>query len=145
MLRDWPIWLRAFAVSLRGELLRHPRLIPLIATRPVMNLGSLRSVEKVVAALCKAELNPLRAFHIINTVTTFVTGHTLAEAGSTPGHEDFAEELGNRLDHNEFPCISEAIRRGLGSSEDHQARFEFGLDALFAGFVKTACKYPNIV
>jgi hypothetical protein len=94
-----------------------------------------------VATLCKEGFSPTLSFHIINTVTTFVTGHTLAESGSTPGNEESdpdMEGLESQLDYFEFPCFSEAIECGLGSPEDHQARFEFGLDALFAGLVMMA-------
>jgi hypothetical protein len=37
---EWPDWLRALAVSFRRELLRHPRLIPLIARWPVLTPDS---------------------------------------------------------------------------------------------------------
>lgn len=133
---EWRQWLRAFAVTFRQELLRHPRLLPLIATRPVMTPDSLRLLEQVASALCAAGYSPLRALQIINIVTTFVVGHTLAEAGQTPGHEDAIPDtaaLADQLDPHEFPCLSAAIASGLGQAQDHQSRFDFALDILFAG------------
>ncbi|MBB2745346.1 UNVERIFIED_ORG: AcrR family transcriptional regulator [Microbispora rosea subsp. rosea] len=35
----WREWLRAFAVAIRRELLAHPALLPLVATRPVLAPG----------------------------------------------------------------------------------------------------------
>ncbi len=133
---DWVIWLRDFAVALRRELLLHPRLLPLIATRPAMTPAAMHVVERIAAALCQIGFSPQRAFHVINTITTFVIGHTLAEAGATPGHEgevDDLAELQERLDSGAFPCFQAAVCSGLGQAEDHQSRFDFALDALFAG------------
>lgn len=133
---EWTVWLRTLAVALRQELLRHPRLLPLVATRPVMTPSSLHMVEQIVAALCAAGFTPLRAFQVLNTITTFVVGHTLAEAGDAPGHEDAIPNtngLADQLDPTEFPCFTEAIKEGLGQPGEHQDRFEFALDAIFIG------------
>lgn len=135
---EWTQWLRALAVSLHQELLRHPQLLPLVATRPAMTQTSLRLVEQITASLCAAGFSPLRALQIFNIVTTFVVGHTLAEVGNTPGHEDASPDtakLADQLDPSEFPCLSAAIASGLGQEQDHQSRFAFALDSLFAGMV----------
>ncbi|WP_220194857.1 TetR/AcrR family transcriptional regulator C-terminal domain-containing protein [Ktedonospora formicarum] len=133
---EWSQWLRALAIALHQELLRHPHLLPLVATRPAMTPASLQLVERIAAGLCATGCSPLRALQIINIVTTFVVGHTLAEAGDTPGHEDAipdTEGLANQLDPRELPYLSEAIASGLGQKHDHQSRFDFALDALFVG------------
>ncbi|QBD80834.1 TetR family transcriptional regulator [Ktedonosporobacter rubrisoli] len=138
---EWARWLRGLAVALHEELLRHPRLLPLIATRPAMTPVSLRLVEQIVAGLCATGLSPLHAFQVLNIVTTFVVGHTLAEVGETPGHEDAAPDtaaLEGTLDPLEFPFLAAAIADGLGQTEDHRSRFEFALDALFAGMAMLA-------
>ena len=134
---EWASWLRAFATAFRRELMRHPNLVALVATRPVMEPRALRSVEKLGSALSEAGFGPQHAFHVLNTVSTFVTGHVLAEAGSPPGHEDSDSDtasLLNQLNPAEFPCFSAAVASGLGTADDHQARFEFGLNAMLAGF-----------
>ena len=131
----WPVWLRRFATAFRAELLRHPALVPLIATRPVATAEGLHEAERIAAALRDAGFGPLAAFHVLNTVTTFVVGHVLAEAGSTPGHIDpDLEALRAGVDPDELPCVADAVRHGLGSPDDHEARFRFALDALTAGF-----------
>ncbi|MCP2165314.1 TetR/AcrR family transcriptional regulator C-terminal domain-containing protein [Goodfellowiella coeruleoviolacea] len=138
---DWPVWLRELAVALRAELLRHPNLLPLAATRPVVAPAGLASVERVAAALCAAGFSPRRALHLINIVATTVLGHTLAEAGHTPGHEDVSpdtEELATRIDRSGHPVLRAAVAAGLGRPDDDQARFELAMDALFTGLVARA-------
>ncbi|MBB2745347.1 UNVERIFIED_ORG: uncharacterized protein with von Willebrand factor type A (vWA) domain [Microbispora rosea subsp. rosea] len=67
-------------------------------------------------------------------MATFVVGHTLAEAGRTPGHDepDVAGVM-ESLDPGEYPVLVEALRAGLGTPEDHQERFDRALDALLHG------------
>jgi TetR/AcrR family tetracycline transcriptional repressor len=132
----WTDRLRALARSLRHEMLQHPKMMSLIATRPVMTQQSLHAAESIAAALCQSGFTPQQAFQLINIVTTFVVGHSLAEAGDTPGHEDAKPDIDgiyDRLDPAEFPCFREAIRSGLGQPEDHQQRFDLALNALCSG------------
>ena len=130
----WWEWTRAFAVSVREELLAHPALLPLVATRPVMTPGGLDAVEQAAAALHGAGFSPQEALHVINMIAMFVIGHTLAEAGQTPGHDepDVAGAM-EGLDAARYPVLAAALRAGLGTPEDHQARFDFALDALIDG------------
>lgn len=132
----WQDWLRVLAIVFRRELLLHPRLVPLIATRPVLTPTSMLAVEKMVDVLCTAGFSPLRAFQVLNIVTTFVVGHTLAEAGDTPGHEDAAPDLaglGDQINPDELPHFSQAILHGLGQPSEHEARFNLALDVLVTG------------
>ncbi|MEU6409686.1 TetR/AcrR family transcriptional regulator C-terminal domain-containing protein [Microbispora sp. NPDC046933] len=130
----WREWLRAFAVAIRRELLAHPALLPLVATRPVLAPGGLAAVERMAAALRAEGFGALEGLQLINAVATFVVGHTLAEAGRTPGHDepDVAGVMGG-LDPGEHPVLVEALRAGLGTPEDHQERFDRALDALLQG------------
>ncbi|WP_030197105.1 TetR/AcrR family transcriptional regulator C-terminal domain-containing protein [Streptomyces sp. NRRL S-87] len=126
----WPARLHGFAVALRAELLRHPGVIPLVATRPARSAAALRAVEDTAAALAGAGVEPLRALRIVNAVATFVIGHCLAEAATTPGHP---EEADAPLDLADFPTLAAAVAAGLGTPEDHRARFALALDALLGG------------
>ena len=45
---------------------------------------SLRTLEAGAQTLHNAGFTPHQALHMINIVATFVIGHTLAEAGTTP-------------------------------------------------------------
>ncbi|MEU9132555.1 TetR/AcrR family transcriptional regulator C-terminal domain-containing protein [Kitasatospora sp. NPDC048540] len=130
----WPARLRAFAVAFRTQLLRHPGVIPLVATRPVGSPDALRAVEETAAALGRAGLPPLLALRIVNAVATFVIGHCLAEAATTPGHP---EEPAPAPDLTGFPTLAAAVADGLGTPADHQARFDLALDALITGLAAT--------
>lgn len=130
----WREWTRAFAVAVRRELLAHPALLPLVATRPVLAPGGLATVERMAAALRDEGFAAIEALQLVNALATFVIGHTLAEAGRTPGHDepDVAGTM-ERLDPGEYPVLVEAVRAGLGTPEEHQERFDRALDALLQG------------
>ncbi|WP_424886803.1 TetR/AcrR family transcriptional regulator C-terminal domain-containing protein [Streptomyces sp. XH2] len=128
---QWPRRLRNFAVALRAELLRHPGVIPLVATRPARSVAALQAVEDTAAALGRAGIPPLDALRVINSVATLVTGHCLAEASGTPGHPEQSTE--DTPDLAAFPVLAAAVASGLGTPQDHQARFDLALDALLDG------------
>jgi len=131
---DWQTLLRGFATAWRTELLRHPGVLPLLATRPVMTDTSLRTLESAARTLHDAGFTAHQALHLINIVATFVIGHTLAEAGTTPGHESDTPDPATALaalDPSEFPTLHAALSTGLG--EDHQERFDLALDVILTG------------
>lgn len=128
---EWPLRLKEFAVAFRSELLRHTGVIALVATRPVRSPVALQAVEDTAAALGRAGITPVEALRVVNSVTTLVIGHCLAEAADTPGHPERPTD--DALDLAEFPTLSEAVAGGLGTPADHQARFDLALDALLAG------------
>jgi TetR/AcrR family tetracycline transcriptional repressor len=125
----WRAMLRDFAASFRNELLRHPGVLHLVATRPVVTPGGLRVVEEAVSVLRAAGFGLREAFHVVNTVAMFTTGHCLAEI-DPPGAEAAALEV----DPGEFPNVAAAVADGLGTPADHQARFDLALEALTEGF-----------
>ncbi|GAA2742869.1 TetR/AcrR family transcriptional regulator C-terminal domain-containing protein [Kitasatospora cinereorecta] len=131
---DWTGRLRDLADSLRTELLRHPGVIPLVATRPVGTAAALRAVEATGAALVAAGFTPVVALRIVNAVATLVIGHCLAEAATTPGHP---EPPAAALDLADFPTLAAATAAGLGTPADHDARFTLALDALLTGLATT--------
>ncbi|MGX1760846.1 TetR/AcrR family transcriptional regulator C-terminal domain-containing protein [Streptomyces lydicus] len=128
---EWPLRLKGFAVAFRAELLRHTGVIALVATRPVRSPVALQIVEDTAAALGRAGIAPVEALRVVNSVTTLVIGHCLAEAADTSGHPERPAD--DALDLAEFPTLSEAVAGGLGTPADHQARFDLALDALLSG------------
>ncbi|MFD1049382.1 TetR/AcrR family transcriptional regulator C-terminal domain-containing protein, partial [Kibdelosporangium lantanae] len=54
-------------------------VLPVVATRDVTTPGFLAVFERALAVL--NAFQPKQAVHVFNTVTTFVLGHVLAEAG----------------------------------------------------------------
>ncbi|MEV8100667.1 TetR/AcrR family transcriptional regulator C-terminal domain-containing protein [Kitasatospora sp. NPDC085879] len=125
----WPQRLREFATAFRTELLRHPGVIVLVATRPARSARALQIVEDTAAALGRAGIGPVDALRMVNSVATLVIGQCLAEAAATPGHPDEPADL----DLSALPTLAAAVAGGLGTPEDHQARFDLALDALLTG------------
>ncbi|KOU38209.1 TetR/AcrR family transcriptional regulator C-terminal domain-containing protein [Streptomyces sp. WM6378] len=130
---DWTEWARAFAVGLRAELLCHPGVLPLIATRPLSSADDLELLEEWLAALAGAGLALGRAMDVINALAAFTVGHTLAEAGRTPGERADAPDLDDVApDPARFPLLAEvtATRVGLDFAE----RFDRTVDFILAGY-----------
>ncbi|MFE9401222.1 TetR/AcrR family transcriptional regulator C-terminal domain-containing protein [Streptomyces sp. NPDC006530] len=130
---DWTRWARAFAYRLRAELLRHPGVLPLIATRPLSSADDLDLLEEWLAALTDAGLGLGRAMDVINALATFVVGHTLAEAGRTPGERTDAPDLDDAApDPKRFPLLAEVTATRVGL--DFEARFDRTVDFILAGY-----------
>jgi AcrR family transcriptional regulator len=132
---EWTDWLHQFARSMRTTLLRHPGALTLVATRPASTPEALRTVERALSRLRAAGLSLGRSMDVINSVATFVVGHTLAEVGQTPGHEGTEPDPDHPdapLDAVEFPNFTEvlATRAGL----DFDSRFETTLRILLTGY-----------
>ncbi|WP_202637750.1 TetR/AcrR family transcriptional regulator C-terminal domain-containing protein [Bailinhaonella thermotolerans] len=127
---DWRRLLREFAGGYRRELLRHPGLLPLAATRPVTTPDALRMLETGAAALRSAGFELRTAMHLLNAIAMFTVGHCLAETdppGATPQPQP-------QVDPALFPNLAEALHAGLGTPQDHQERFDVTIDALINGF-----------
>nr|WP_272919217.1 TetR/AcrR family transcriptional regulator C-terminal domain-containing protein [Amycolatopsis rubida] len=122
-------WLGRVARAYREQLLAHPGVLPLAATRPAVSPESLRVAETALRLL---ELPPARGLDMVNAVMTFVLGHTLAEAGRTPGTRSDVDSLAH-LDEERFPLLAQALRDG----PRHGERFAFALRALLAGLFAT--------
>jgi len=91
--------------------------------------------ERWLAALRAAGLPLGRAMDVVNVIATFTIGHTLAEAGRTPGHEGTEPDLDQRadeLDPAEFPNLTEVIATRAGL--DFDTRFTEAIDILLAGY-----------
>ncbi|MFF4182804.1 TetR/AcrR family transcriptional regulator C-terminal domain-containing protein [Streptomyces sp. NPDC001691] len=129
----WTEWARAFAVGLRAELLRHPGVLPLIATRPLSSAEDLVLLEEWLAALTGAGLGLGPAMDIVNSLATFVIGHTLAEAGHTPGERAAAPDLDDVApDPERFPLLAEVTATRVGL--DFAARFDRTVDIILSGY-----------
>jgi hypothetical protein len=91
--------------------------------------------ERWLAAMREAGVPLGRAMDVVNVLATFTIGHTLAEAGRTPGHEGSEPDLdqhAGHLDPHEFPNLTEIIATRAGLDFDH--RFGQAVDILLAGY-----------
>jgi AcrR family transcriptional regulator len=129
----WPEAVRQRAHELRATLLAHPAMLTVLATRPVATPAAFRLLENGLAILRAQGVSLGRAMDVLNAVTMFVIGHTLAEAGQTPGHEGTEPDPAElQVDAADYPHLAEAMATGSGL--DFMSRFELALDILINGF-----------
>ncbi|WP_327142043.1 TetR/AcrR family transcriptional regulator C-terminal domain-containing protein [Nocardia sp. NBC_01327] len=134
----WTIALRDYARLLRAALLRHPGVLPLIATRPAVTPQTLRTAERGLEILCAAGFPVGSALSALNALTLFVIAHATAEvdiapvnAAEAPGSADYIAEL----DPEQFPLLVRAAHTAEGT--DDGARFDFAIEALITGYAAT--------
>jgi AcrR family transcriptional regulator len=148
---DWVGQLRQVARDYRGLALAHPRVVPLLVTRPLgtpLGLrprGTLRPLEEVLTLLTRAGFSGPDALHIYRALFGFLHGHVLnelQEVVENPEETDDLLRLGlHRLPIREFPLL-----RSLApvlASYDGAAELESGLDILLTGLVTTVTPTGN--
>ena len=134
---SWDRMLRRYAETLRTTLLRHPGVLPLLFTRPAVTPQTLKAVENGLRVLSEAGFALPRALDMINVLSIFVVGHTMAEVStaelSRRGDPGSAAALA-QLEASDLPLVIETAR--LTQWADDESRFLFGLDALLFGFAR---------
>lgn len=128
---DWKKDVRALAHSLRRALRAHPRAIPLFAMRPAVTPGSLRHVERALAALQQGISDPRHRLFAYQAIVALCVGQCLAHFTTSDAEVDYGA-----LSPVEFPlvsAVSEHIDSGLADEE-----FAFALDALVEGLALRA-------
>ncbi|MFF1710098.1 TetR/AcrR family transcriptional regulator [Streptomyces sp. NPDC058268] len=135
---DWRQELKHIALATHGVALRHPNMVPLLATRLLSTplarrpAAVLRSDERVLALLHGAGLGDRRTVEVHRAFTAWLLGYLLVELRAMddePGEPDPAFRLGlHRMPAQEFPRLrATAIALdGQGGQEQLAA----GLDAL---------------
>ncbi|WP_370614369.1 TetR/AcrR family transcriptional regulator C-terminal domain-containing protein [Mumia qirimensis] len=120
----WQTTLRTYAYDLRASLLAHPSVIPLLATRPAVTVGTATVVEGILQSLVRAGLDAVDGLRLVHATTALVLGQLATQADGPRSSTDLA------VDAEQFPLLSEAV---AGGAVDPEARFAFALDALIAG------------
>ena len=138
---DWEGQLRRTAHDFRNLVLAHPRVVPLLVTRPLATplgrrpLGTLRPLEMLLALLIGAGFSPGDALHVYRAYFGFLYGHVLTELQemvADPEESDDLLRLGlHRLPAKEFPHL----RRLASELADYDGATELdqGLDILLTG------------
>ncbi|WP_327150106.1 TetR/AcrR family transcriptional regulator C-terminal domain-containing protein [Nocardia sp. NBC_01329] len=142
---DWVAEMRRVAREFRRVALAHPRVVPLLVTRPLATpLGQrpavvVRPLEDMLALLTRVGYTEVDALHIYRALFGFLYGHVLNELQEIverPEETDDLLRLGlYRLSIGEFPLV-----RGLASAlatYDGAVELERGLDILLAGLAAT--------
>ena len=138
---DWESQLRTVAHAYRDLALAHPKVVPLLVTRPLATplalrpAGTLRPLEDVLQLLTRAGFTAVDALHVYRALFGFLQGHVLDELQElvdNPEETDDLLRLGlHRLPLKEFPLL-----RSLApelARYDGAAELERGLDILLAG------------
>lgn len=138
---DWEAALREAARNYRRIALAHPKVVPLLVTRPLSTPlglrppGTLRSLESLLDLFTRAGFDATGALHAYRLFTGFLNGHVLndvQELVQDPDESDAVLRFGlHHLDRNEF-----SRTRALASTlagYDGRAELEMGLDIIIAG------------
>ena len=129
---DWRGWIESFASSYRGALLKHPALLPLVATRPIRSATALQLLQTGAHVLVASGFTPARAQQMLNVVGMFVTGHALAEVGRPPASSGGEDQQESRE-------AAELLSDRESSGRRYQDIFDVGVAGLIAGFAVLAC------
>jgi AcrR family transcriptional regulator len=142
---DWAGQLRTVAHDFRRLALAHPKVLPLLVTRPLATPlgqrppGMLRPLEDVLALLTGVGFSGADALHIYRVLFGYLHGHILTELQEVierPEETDDVLRLGlHRLAVTEFPQVR-ALASAL-ASYDGAAELDRGLDLLLLGLTAT--------
>ena len=137
----WESALRSAARRFRTIALSHPRMVPLLVTRPLATpLGlrptaTLRSLEGLLELFMEAGFDGKRALHAYRLFTGFLNGHVLNEVQelvSDPEESDATLRLGlHVLPRKDFPR-TRSLASVLGNY-DGALELEEGLDIILTG------------
>ena len=138
---DWQAQLRTVARSYRALALAHPRVVPLLVTRPLATplglrpSGTLRPLEDILALLTRAGFSGPQALHIYRALFGFLHGHVLNELQELVDNPDETDDL-LRLGLHRLPLAEFPLLRSLApvlAVYDGAAELERGLDILLTG------------
>ncbi|WP_040805792.1 TetR/AcrR family transcriptional regulator C-terminal domain-containing protein [Nocardia concava] len=142
---DWAGQLRVVAREFRRLALEHPRVVPLLVTRPLATpLGQrppavVRPLEGILELLTRAGFSGVDALHVYRALFGFLYGHVLNELQEIverPEETDEVLRLGlYRLSIEEFPLVRELAPEL--AAYDGAAELERGLDILLTGLAAT--------
>ena len=134
----WQDFLQRLAHGVRRVALAHPKVFPLVASRPVEApwlrppLRDLRWVESFLDGLIGEGFSDDAAVGAYRAFTSFLLGHLLLEVSSLGADVGPLDVLDDGETDNERPLTFPTVRRLGGSlSEDHSAlEFEEALEDL---------------
>ena len=147
---DWQAQLRAVARSYRALALAHPRVVPLLVTRPLATplalrpRGTLRPLEDILTLLTRAGFSGPQALHIYRALFGFLHGHVLNELQELVDNPDETDDL-LRLGLHRLPLAEFPLLRSLApvlADYDGAAELERGLDILLTGLAAELTPWP---
>ncbi|WP_165423415.1 TetR/AcrR family transcriptional regulator [Ktedonosporobacter rubrisoli] len=126
-----------FAHAYRDVLRAHPRIISLVALRQLRTEPSLAILERLVAALHRANVKGVRALYAVNSFAGFIIGHAFFDITSISvpmaSHEDDVVEVWERLPARRYPALHASLPAFKQWDADQE--FDFGLRVLLQGIL----------
>ncbi|MFC9975731.1 TetR/AcrR family transcriptional regulator [Spirillospora sp. NPDC127200] len=135
--RDWEQVARRTAHDYRRMAYRHPRVFPLLATRPQNSPMALAALERLVAAMRQAGLPDQVAADAPMALFGFLNGHLLAVlSGGPDGPADMPA-----IDPAAYPAMAAVapLQNDFGS----EAQFDRLLDAVLSGIRDQAARQAS--
>lgn len=150
---DWRATLRATAMQMRQQALRHPWITRVLPTRPFLGPNMLASVERILSAVDGLGLSTDEMVEVIRTVDAFVKGFTqneLAERKWRRPPEDLPPDSWNVgavpylrqvLATGQYPLVTRMILEAE-DFPDPGREFEWQLDRVLDGLAAAIAAGP---
>jgi AcrR family transcriptional regulator len=139
---DWRSEMRRRALSARRVLRVHPWAIPLLQSRTNPGRATLRHHDAVIGALRAAGFSLEMVAHAYALMDSYVFGFALSEAALPINGPETVTEVADQMMHlfdpAEYPHLVEfSVGHVLEPGYDFGAEFEFGLDLVLDGLMRT--------
>lgn len=119
--------------GLRHLLLAHPRIVPIVATRPISSPGLLAVLDRVLGQLSTLGLESSSAMPLLDCAHGFTVGKLSGEVRQPVGGSSRApEQVLAELTSDTHPHLLAALADGYGWHPDEE--FQRGLTALVNGW-----------
>lgn len=130
---NWQRTLRARGEALRKVFSRHPKVLPVFATRPAVTPRSIAHLEATLAVLRDAGFSTMLALNAFHCLLAFVVGHSMASYAQLKPDEDSWPEYA-KLSATTFPHVTQTA--AVLHEYNAEQEFALGLDALLVGLKK---------
>jgi AcrR family transcriptional regulator len=134
---DWKRDLAALARGFRDLLRRHPRAIPLFATRPAVGARSLAALDVAMGVLESAGLGAVERVTVFQALLAFVVGQALGQWGV----DDAPSEGVTKKELEAWPHLARASGEIL--RHDPEREFELGLSLFVEGLAAHSRAAPT--
>lgn len=121
---SWEDALRSLVRTYRDGFAAHPRLVPLLLTQTVQDIGVVGLYEDIAVTLGRAGLDQSQILPAIATIDYLALGAAL---------DLTAPETVWSLSEDRFPALHRAMEASEAVEERAGAAFNFGLEVLIAG------------
>jgi AcrR family transcriptional regulator len=134
---DWMDFARTMARSYRDMATRHPRVFPLLATRAQTSRTALEAVERLTAAMRRAQIADQTTADAPLVLFGFLNGYLLAILSAHPGGtgDTAPGPVQPEFDPKRYPTLAAlaTLQGGFGG----EAEFERMLEAVLVGIAES--------